>query len=271
MKDKKRAIAVPIQSFNKITDEIYSITLYDQLIAGHAHSGQFINVLVPRANDILWRRPFGIHRINADTGTFDIVFKVVGRGTKALTTIKTGDKLDIIGPLGNHFTCPPDINEAIMVAGGLGIAPFPLFIQDTGNKNIQYTLFYGTKSKNQFCSLDFFNTTVDNRFLATEDGSFGAKGFITDSLERYLKGLTAKDGKYIYVCGPTPLLARVKQLAHRFNIRAQVSVETMMACGFGACMGCPVPLEKPAKDGRKYLLACKDGPVFNMEDIVFDE
>ncbi len=271
MKDKKRAVAVPVQSINKVADEIFSITLSDQHIAGHAHSGQFINVLVPGANDILWRRPFGIHRTNTDAGTFDILFKVVGRGTKALTNVKTGDKLDIIGPLGNHFTCPPDINEAVMVAGGLGIAPFPLFLQDTGNKNIHYALFYGTKSKNQFCSLDFFNKTVDNRFLTTEDGSFGEKGFITDSLERYLIGPTTKAGKYLYVCGPTPLLAKVKQLARQFDIRAQVSVETMMACGFGACMGCPVPVEKPTEDGREYLLACKDGPVFNMEDIVIDE
>ena len=271
MIDKKKVVSVPVQSINNVADEIFSITLYDQFIASHAHSGQFVNITVPRVNGILWRRPFGIHRTNADAGTFDIVFKVIGRGTKALKQTKIGDELDIIGPLGNHFSYPPDLKEAIMVAGGLGIAPFPLLIQDTKDKSIQKTLFYGTKSKNQFCSLDFFDTSVHDLYLTTEDGSIGEQGLITDSLERYLKGLSTMEGQYIYVCGPTPLLSRVKQLAQQYNIRAQVSVETIMACGFGACMGCPVPLEKPTEDGRKYLLACKDGPVFNMEDIIIDE
>ena len=264
-------MSVPVQSINHVAEETYNITLYGPYIAGLAHAGQFINISVPRVNDILWRRPFGIHRTNAEEGTFDIVFKVIGRGTKALMQVKTGEKLDIIGPLGNHFSYPPDLKEAIMVAGGLGIAPFPMLIQDTQNHKLQHTLFYGTKSKDQFCCLDFFEKSVHDLRLTTEDGTIGEKGLITDSLERYLKGLDTKEGKYIYVCGPTPLLAKVKQLASHFNIRAQVSVETIMACGFGACMGCPVPLEKPTKDGRKYLLACKDGPVFNMEDIIIDD
>jgi len=268
---RKRVITVPVQKVNKVADEIICVTLNDPQIASNSHSGQFVNVLIPNTDKILWRRPFGIHQTNADEGTFDLLFKVIGRGTKALAHIHAGDKINILGPLGNHFFYPPDINEAIMVAGGLGIAPFPLLIQDTKNKKIKHTLFYGAKSKDQLCRLDFFKKSVNKLYLTTEDGSKGKKGLITESLEQYLGNLTTRNGKYIYVCGPTPLLAKVKQLACQYDIRAQVSVETLMACGFGACMGCPVPLEKPTENGRKYVLACTDGPVFNMDEIVFDE
>ncbi|HPG38971.1 MAG TPA: dihydroorotate dehydrogenase electron transfer subunit [bacterium] len=271
MKTLKKAVVVPVLANVQVTHDTWHITLEDKQIAHDSCGGQFVNVFVPQNNGVLWRRPFGIHTTDPDKGVFTLLYKQIGRGTTALTTVKAGEALDILGPLGNCFTHTSDLKEAIIVAGGIGIAPFPLFIQHLVQHSVKISVFYGARSKIDFCCLDFFRQTGVNLHLATEDGSSGHKGFITAPLLAYLQTLPDKPGARIYVCGPTPMLAKMKELCRDTGVPAEVSVETMMGCGFGACMGCPVPLENPASDGRLYALACKDGPVFNLEEIRFDE
>lgn len=271
MKNHKKAVLVPVLSNIQVTHDTWCITLQDKQIAGNGCGGQFVNVFVQQNNGVLWRRPFGIHTTNPVQGVFTLLYKLVGRGTTTLSKVQAGETLDIIGPFGNSFTHPQGLRQAIIVAGGIGIAPFPLFIQHLIDRSVQVSVFYGAKSKNDFCCQDFFRESGVHLHLATEDGTLGDKGFITDSLTRYLQTLPDKTGSQIYVCGPTPMLARMKEISRQSGISAEVSVETIMACGFGACMGCPVTLEKPDHDGRLYALACKDGPVFNMEEIRFDE
>jgi len=271
VKTLKKAVVVPVLANVQVTHDTWHITLEDKQIAHDSCGGQFVNVFVPQNNGVLWRRPFGIHTTDPDKGVFTLLYKQIGRGTTALTTVKAGEALDILGPLGNCFTHTSDLKEAIIVAGGIGIAPFPLFIQHLVQHSVKISVFYGARSKIDFCCLDFFRQTGVNLHLATEDGSSGHKGFITAPLLAYLQTLPDKPGARIYVCGPTPMLAKMKELCRDTGVPAEVSVETMMGCGFGACMGCPVPLENPASDGRLYALACKDGPVFNLEEIRFDE
>jgi dihydroorotate dehydrogenase electron transfer subunit len=194
----------------------------------------------------------------------------VGRGTKVLGDIEPGEKLNILGPLGNTFTHPPDLQEAILVAGGLGIAPFPLLCRELLERKVKITIFYGAGTAEQFCCLDFFETQGADLHLTTDDGSRGERGFVTDSLETYLKKQESLKGRELFVCGPTPMLSQTRSLVLSLGIRAQVSVENKMACGFGACMGCPV--ERTESSGyKKYALACKDGPVFYMDEIEFDD
>ena len=271
MTSKKRSLAVPILEIHNPAPDTWRMKLYEPEIATNALAGNFVNVAVDNAPNLLWRRPLGIHQTDPKNGTFEILFKAVGRGTGALAQLTTDDQLDIIGPLGNTFTHPPGLEEAIMVAGGLGIALFPLLLQNLAEKNIKRTLFFGVKTAGEFCCLNALMQHDTELVLSTEDGSRGHTGYITDSLEEYLNSLTSMENKQLYVCGPTPMMQAVQKMALHHNIQGQVSLENIMACGFGACMGCPVPLAVPKPDGTTYLLACKDGPVFNMKDIIIND
>jgi dihydroorotate dehydrogenase electron transfer subunit len=244
------------------------MTISDKLISHHCRSGEFVNIQIPNLDNILWRRPFSVHRINPKEETFDILFSIVGRGTQALSELKAGNQIDILGPLGNHFEIPDNAEQIIIVAGGLGIAPFMLFLQKLG-KRPSRLLFYGVASKNQFCLLDEFKEFQPDLYLCTDDGSQGHKGYVTDALEKYLNIHSGKN-RYLYACGPTPMLKTLQTICIKHRINAWVSVENVMACGFGACMGCPVPLKNPVSENKKYVLACKDGPVFSLNEISID-
>jgi dihydroorotate dehydrogenase electron transfer subunit len=250
---------------------IYRITLEDKSISQFSHAGNFINIQIPQQGLVLWRRPFSIHSTNPHEHTFQILFSTSGRGTSILKDVKVGETLDIIGPLGNSFVLDSRLDEIIIVAGGLGIAPFKLLLEDAKPLNIKRTLFFGAGTASQFCCLDEFTELGAALELTTDDGTKGIKGLITVPLEEYLSSKTDSKNRELFVCGPTPMMQRVKELAEEYKIKAQVTVENVMACGFGACVGCPVPLAHPTDDGNLYKLACKDGPVFNMSEILLND
>ncbi|MDZ7721725.1 MAG: dihydroorotate dehydrogenase electron transfer subunit [candidate division KSB1 bacterium] len=235
--------------------------LYYPELANRAMPGQFVEVRVPHCPDVFWRRPFSIHNVDSEQGTFDLLFNIVGQGTRILGRAKKNDELDCLGPLGNHFEVPQDLREAMIVAGGLGIAPFAFLVQ-TLPRDTEITIFYGAANIE---SLYRIKTAPEVKWnVSTDDGSAGAKGVVTDLLESELQN--SQDGRMIYACGPSGMLRRTAQLAAEYAVPAQVSVETVMGCGFGACMGCVVRLKHP-QNGKEYALACKDGPVFNIQDI----
>ncbi|NIA30212.1 MAG: hypothetical protein GWP06_09910, partial [Actinobacteria bacterium] len=245
--------------------------LYEPHIAQNTHAGQFVNIQIPKEAAVFWRRPFSIHGASPQSGIFEILFNAVGRGTRVLREIKTGAKLNLVGPLGNTFNHPEDVQEIIIVAGGLGIAPFKLMLQDLSNRQLKKTVFFGVSSKAALCCLDEFRRLGAEYHISTEDGSQGYHGFVTDDLQNYLIKSPDLSHRQLLVCGPTPMLRKVQKLAQTFQLDAQVSVENRMACGFGACMGCPVRLAHPLDDDKQFLLACKDGPVFNMDEILLDD
>ena len=266
MTQLKRDFVTKIKNIEHVASQTFRIRLSDPLLATHIHAGQFINIAIPHCKDILWRRPFSIHQTNPELGTFDILFHVVGRGTNTLATLQKDQEVQVLGPLGNSFTYPAELKEAIIVAGGLGVAPFVLMLQDLKNQDISKNVFYGVDTTESFCCLDDLRNLGAELYLTTEDGSKGQKGFVTDLLVKHLSSLPDMNDRMLYTCGPTPMLAHVQKIARDFNIKAEISVETMMACGFGACMGCPVPMTNPTET-KKYYLACKDGPVFNLNEI----
>ena len=239
-------------------------------IAENARAGHFVNIRINKNTNIVWRRPFSVHNTAAGAGTFDILFHVVGKGTRLLKKKQPGETVEILGPLGNTFSFDEQTKEAILVAGGLGIAPFLQLLRQLADSSIKKTLFYGVDTASRFCCLDQLQQAGAEIHLSTEDGSEGAQGLVTNLLEEYLQTLPETESRCLYVCGPTPMLASVQKLADRFNIKAQVSVETVMACGFGACMGCAVPMRHPTETGKFYL-ACKDGPVFSLNEIKIDD
>jgi len=251
----------------RITPIILRLRIANKYLARCAHPGQFVNIKVSTSYVPLLRRPFSIHRVDQEKEWFEILFQVIGKGTELLADFEAGDELDILGPLGNHFIFPEDCNHAVLIAGGLGIAPLLFLAQELTNQNVPTTLFYGNKSKEFFCSLQDFDELGIPHFLATEDGSLSFKGKVTDLF--LVKQETIQEcNTMVYACGPNPMLQRIKEIADQLSLPCQVSLETMMACGFGACLGCVVN-STSSSDPYKYV--CKDGPVFNTSEIDLSE
>lgn len=258
---KKMIFDASVVANEQIANQILRMRLYHPGLATGAHPGQFVQVRVPHCPEVFWRRPFSIHNTNPDQGTFDLLFNIVGQGTRVLSRVQPGDMLQCLGPLGNSFTFAADLKEAIIVAGGLGIAPFAFLINQLP-RNAEIKVFYGAAT---IASLYQFQVTRRVKWnVSTDDGSAGEKGVVTDLLEKELA--EPKPNRMIFACGPAAMLKRTAELAAQFEVPAQVSVETVMGCGFGACMGCVVRLKQPQPE-REYVLACKDGPVFNIQDI----
>ncbi len=266
---EKKLFQPSVAEVKRVAKDIYLLQFHEPYLSRNARAGQFIEIKAPFRPDILWRRPFSIHNVNPGDGAVEILFHALGRGTEALTRLGRGDAIDILGPLGNSFNYGDELREAIIVAGGLGIAPFRLMQRELALKKVPITMFYGVGGDEQFYDLGFFEAHT-NLKLSTIDGSRGYKGVVTDLLSEYLEACDNLTHKAVYVCGPTPMLRRVREIVRQYRIPTQVSVETIMACGFGACVGCAVPLAHPQPGVKEYVLACKDGPVFNIEEIVIN-
>ncbi len=232
-----------------------------------AQPGQFVNIKVSDNFIPLLRRPISFHRVNRQQAWFEILFQIIGKGTELLANIPLGDRINILGPLGNHFIIPDNCAHAILIAGGLGIAPLLFLAQELISRNIPATLFFGNKSSENFCCLNDFEELQIPYSLATDDGSLGFKGTVIDLFLTKQKQMS-QSHSIIFGCGPNPMLQKLKRVAEASKLHCQVSLETMMACGFGACLGCAVN-STSASEPYKYV--CKDGPVFNVSEINFGE
>jgi dihydroorotate dehydrogenase electron transfer subunit len=226
--------------------------------------GQFVMVrLVGQASPLL-RRPFSIHDLIMEgervTG-FDILYKVIGAGTEALSMSRAGDIVDVLGPLGRGFSTRGDLDHVHMMAGGIGVAPFVFLanhLMRQGLSSSQITLFVGGRSCGDLLCLEIFERLGIHVKATTDDGTAGKRCLITQPLGEALR---LQKPEMLFACGPMPMLREVMAISRKDGIPCQVSIETMMACGMGACLGCAV--EK--RDSReKYLHACMDGPVFEV-------
>ena len=231
-------------------------------IAAAAYPGQFVMIRVGTGNDPLLRRPFSIHQAHAE-GLLQIYFKIVGRGTEMLAEVGEGAEVSILGPLGQGFRVAED--PACLVGGGLGIAPL-LFLARTLSRlerdHARDTIILGGRSRSEVEPLvkDFeqFGMTV---VTTTDDGSYGRRGFVTAAFST----LSLPSSCTVYCCGPEPMLAGMSVLCRARGYSCQVSVESVMACGMGACLGC----SKPTPSGG-YVHVCVDGPVFDAEEMVWN-
>jgi dihydroorotate dehydrogenase electron transfer subunit len=233
-------------------------------IAAAAKPGQFIQVRVGNSVSVdpLLARPISIFRINREAGSVVLLFKIVGRGTKLLASKRRGEKLTIWGPVGNGFEIPDQVKKLALIAGGIGMPPlFCLQEQLSLDPNPpQMTLFYGGRTSEDFLEMDLWKKSRVLIKPATEDGSIGFKGLVTDSFVDEHKN-EAFD--FVIACGPAPMLAAVQRTALLFNLSGQISLESYMACGVGACLGCVCQTEKGSRR------VCVDGPVFPIEEVIF--
>jgi len=240
--------------------------------------GQFVHVLCGvHGHDPLLRRPFGIHWADPVTGRFGLMYEVRGKGTEVLSTRRPGEKLSLIGPLGDGFNLSlSESSSAVLVGGGIGAVPL-YFLAKALSSTIgseRITLIMGACTMSKLFFMDDFAKlcSVDpgdgQYYLCTDDGTCGHHGFVTDILAEHLSKGTNDESPVVYACGPVPMLKAVSGVAERFDVRCQISTEAKMACGIGACMGCVVKVRSGA--GEKYVRACKEGPVFDSRDVVWE-
>lgn len=253
----------------ELAPKIFRIRFENSIMACFSQPGQFINIKISDNYIPLWRRPFSIHNVNSDRGWVDILFRVVGKGTKLLSQKKKGERLNFIGPLGKSFEFSNDeIKTALIVAGGLGIAPLVLLCYVFVEKGITPILFWGAKTASEFCCIKDFKKLDIKTHLATEDGSAGYRGLVTDLVDSKIEEFINTQQTTLFACGPNPMLNQLSLTIKDNKLPCQVSLETLMACGLGACLGCGVKANNPE---IKYLYVCKDGPVFDLREIDLSE
>ena len=250
-----------ISRIERLTTDIFRLTLDSPAISSIAKPGQFVMIRTGNGKDPLLRRPFSISQTFKGTH-FQILFKVVGRGTALLAHCREGEFLSVLGPLGHGFHI--DCNGLnCLVGGGMGIAPL-LFLGKTMLRKCATPplVVLGARNREELAPLvDDFAELGLSVYPATDDGSFGHHGLVTDVLKELDLGADCRT----YVCGPHPMMTAVHLFCKDRNYGCQVSMETSMACGMGACLGCIVPIEKGG-----YAHACSDGPVFEAKELVWE-
>jgi dihydroorotate dehydrogenase electron transfer subunit len=228
--------------------------------------GHFVHVKVAPLMDPLFRRAFSVADYDKPSGTLEIIYKVMGKGTSLLAQTKKGDGLDLIGPLGNSFSLPSRKKTVIMVAGGVGFPPLYFlskYLIETGHSKDNILFFYGGRSKSDLVDLPRIKRLGVELIPSTDDGTLGFQGFVTAAMEKRLAEIDSRNA-VVYGCGPEPMLAALQDLAPRHSLTGQVSLEAPMPCGVGVCLGCVKPT---AADPVRYVRVCREGPVFELGEI----
>lgn len=292
-----------------LNEKYFRLTLRAPEIASISQPGQFLMVKADQRYHPLLPRPFSIHRIIPNFG-LQLLYHRVGLGTALLSGMQSGNTLEVLGPLGNGFSIPPDAEICLIIAGGMGIAPFPALIDAIKNlkPSSKVHLFFGAKSRGDLISLELCQELGCQLHISTEDGSAGVKGLVSQVFEEFLQetlvspvgaGLRARPGAVrvvrpyeekeivkifsaethehypvvAFACGPHPMLRNLSKLALDFNLSLQISLESHMACGIGSCLGCPVKvLSSNARSevSWTYERVCYEGPVFEANRIIWE-
>lgn len=240
-------------------------------IAATARAGEFVMLGLPGIERMLIRRPFSIARVSGDDTpprTIEILYKVFGQRTAAFSELRPGARMSVLGPLGRGFWLPEadGPRELLLVAGGIGIAIFPLLVQQLGPHPEGARLLYGARSAGELVMREWFVEQGVPVEVATEDGSAGRAGLVTSLLEERLAEQPAGT-RLVLACGPTPMLRAVADLALARDVPCQLALEETMACGFGVCLGCVVPRRNPEGEFDRFVRVCTEGPVFDAREV----
>jgi dihydroorotate dehydrogenase electron transfer subunit len=237
---------------------IHRLLLASPLIAEDIRGGQFIHLGLPSLEAHILRRPISVYAADAQEGTLELIYQAIGDGTRWLARAGRGTELDAIGPLGRGWQPPKETGSALIIAGGVGLAPLNMLV-DTLVKTADVQLLVGAQSADRLV----LPSTRESRVavtVTTDDGSKGSKGFVTDLARRLLE---TSRFDYIATCGPEPMQRIVVALAEEFDVPCEVSLERRMACGIGACLSCVV---QTVEGGKRV---CVDGPVFDAREVVW--
>ncbi len=263
----------PIIAHEQLAEFEYEITLLAPQVAREARPGQFMQVLYDQNYNPFTRRPFSVYRVDKEEGTFSIVYLARGVFTQGLRNKRPGQLLSVVGPLGNWFEPDPRPQAAhIMVAGGVGAPPLYLLAETMrceAGQECRIAVINGARTRNLLVAVQEFTDLGVDLHFTTDDGTHGLRGVVTDALLTLLD--EAAGPAHVYTCGPTAMLRAVSDICIPRNIPCQVSVETIMPCGLGVCMGCVVKIRnRDSAQGYDYLRSCYEGPVFRAEDIIWE-
>jgi len=246
-----------------------ALTLVAPRIAEHARPGQFVHVLAGQDRSFPLRRPFSIHRVErpgGSGGSVEVVFDVVGAGTRALARLRPHDVVDALGPLGRAFDLPERPAGCLLVGGGYGTAPLFYLATELRARGCRVDVLIGAATAGRLLDAAAAERLGHSLTVTTDDGSAGRRGLVTDPLPELLAGTGAER---VYACGPMPMLAAVSRLSAAAGVPCQVAVEEQMACGTGICFSCVLPVGPgtPTRMAR----SCLEGPVFDGTAIAWAE
>lgn len=257
-----------ILSNERYGENIYKMEVFSPYICKNAEAGQFINVKCsqPENIDPLLRRPFSIFDIEKKFNVFSILYALKGKGTGFLSTLRNGDNLDFVGPLGKGIDLDGKNKNILLVGGGIGVAPLNFIARLAQEKQKNVDLLAGFKDSG-FLRWERDLVRIGPKYrIFTEDGSWGETGLATDYLKEYLPKYKNYD---VFCCGPDNMLKQLQDIFKGTKQNVSALLEQVMACGIGACMGCVVKI-KGGKNKFRYKRVCKDGPVFDLREVIFD-
>ncbi len=264
MEERRYQQDVEVVKNVKVSTDHYHLTLRDDgQLSGSAKPGQFVNLSIPRREDLLLRRPFSIAIMRPEQSTLEIVYHIVGKGTRDMADLKPADRVDLMGPFGRGFTIPESEN-CLLLGGGCGVAPLWGLAEELQRKGNRLVALLGFQSADRMLGEEVFKRYGAEIFVTTDDGSYGLKGFASAHLEKVMRrGLDR-----VYVCGPVPMLKAVFPVFKKAGIRGEVSLEERMGCGYGACLSCVVDILKEGAVEKQRV--CTEGPVFDMNEVVLN-
>lgn len=247
---------LPVLEHKEIAGETYRLTLDSSSIKGEILPGTFFNLTVPDRRFML-KRPISVFAVDLEKGHLSFIYKIMGQGTKSLTTVKVGEAICVLGPLGSGFPIQDESEVVLLIGGGVGVPPLYELACRLKAQGKQVISVLGFRDRaSVFCENEF--KKLGRTIICTDNGSYGFSGLVTQAIE-------AEQIEFdtVYACGPRPMLKAV-DLKWRNKKKGYLSFEERMACGIGACYGCMTP----TKDGLKRV--CKDGPVFRLGEALYD-
>lgn len=256
---KKYILDLKVKQVERIHQRYVLIKLTHEDALPEMLPGQFVEVRVDGSPSTFLRRPISINFVDRDNNELWLLVAIVGEGTKQLAKLKFGDVLNCVLPLGNGFTPANPGEKVLLVGGGVGVAPLLYMGAQMKTQGIEPTFLLGARTANDLLMLPIFNK-YGRAYVTTEDGSMGEKGFVTNH-----SILTKEHFDRISTCGPTPMMKAVARYARQNNVDCEASLENLMACGLGACLCC---VEKTTEGN---LCVCKDGPVFNIKKLLWQD
>ena len=256
---KKYILDLKVKQVERIHQRYVLIKLTHEDTLPEMLPGQFVEVRVDGSPSTFLRRPISINFVDRDNNELWLLVATVGEGTKQLAKLKFGDVLNCVLPLGNGFTPAKQGEKVLLVGGGVGVAPLLYMGAQMKSQGIEPIFLLGARTANDLLMLPIFNK-YGRAYVTTEDGSMGEKGFVTNH-----SILSEEHFDRISTCGPTPMMKAVARYARQNNVDCEVSLENLMACGLGACLCC---VEKTTEGN---LCVCKDGPVFNIKKLLWQD
>ena len=264
----------PVHGTDELADAVFVTRLVSPVIARNVQPGQFVQLRVRDEARPLLRIPLSVAGVDKSAGIIDVIYEAVGPKTRVLSRLGEAESVACLGPLGNSFPDPQPEQQVVLIGGGIGLPPLLFFghTLTSGGQEAGVDLLVGARTATKHLSLDYLQSAASSVAIATDDGSAGHAGLVTELLEQRLAAATACN-IVVYTCGPHPMMHAVASICTRAEVPCFASLEEYMACGFGVCVGCVVETQAPAhhrSEYERYSRICVDGPVYDAARVLWD-